>query len=205
AWAPWQQATSPTGSTSGARRLSAWRNSNTSPRARRAPAFICLALPRSAATTNAPAAAARAGVPSSLPPSTTITSTSRESSAGRRSPSSAGRFPASLRAGMITETAQSGEDDRAIYALAPPPAVVALHPAEQARGRVGPPPLPCHILVRLTQGRVAVECAEQLVETRSEEHTSELQSRENVVCRLQLEKKTREEQKANAAAIRRFL
>src|SRR5436309_9497840 len=36
-------------------------------------------------------------------------------------------------------------------------------------------------------------------ETRSEEHTSELQSRENLVCRLLLEKKKKKKQKINQA------
>src|SRR5690606_40091315 len=37
--------------------------------------------------------------------------------------------------------------------------------------------------------RIANETASLLAEARSEEHTSELQSRENLVCRLLLEKK----------------
>src|SRR5436309_12499659 len=37
------------------------------------------------------------------------------------------------------------------------------------------------------------------VPTRSEEHTSELQSRENLVCRLLLEKKKKKKQKKNTS------
>src|SRR5690606_39849498 len=37
--------------------------------------------------------------------------------------------------------------------------------------------------------RRVIQCAQRQVRPRSEEHTSELQSRENLVCRLLLEKK----------------
>src|SRR2546427_7255266 len=40
-------------------------------------------------------------------------------------------------------------------------------------------------------GRIAATAFEVLVESRSEEHTSELQSQSNIVCRLLLEKKKR--------------
>src|SRR5436309_8061747 len=40
---------------------------------------------------------------------------------------------------------------------------------------------------------VAAHTLERPIEGRSEEHTSELQSRENLVCRLLLEKKTKDE------------
>src|SRR5436309_6233214 len=43
--------------------------------------------------------------------------------------------------------------------------------------------------VRVAVRRVARHIEPQSVEARSEEHTSELQSRENLVCRLLLEKK----------------
>src|SRR5256886_10313957 len=42
-------------------------------------------------------------------------------------------------------------------------------------------------------------CATQLAEERSEEHTSELQSQSNLVCRLLLEKK-KQDQRHNARA-----
>src|SRR3989338_5061439 len=54
-------------------RVSACKNSRTSPCAPAAPAFICRALPRSAQITCAPAREAICCEPSSLPPSTTIT------------------------------------------------------------------------------------------------------------------------------------
>src|SRR5690606_41898634 len=56
------------------------------------------------------------------------------------------------------------------------------HPAHETGVRTGSttPPIPCH---NDSDEEIAVECE------RSEEHTSELQSRENLVCRLLLEKK----------------
>src|SRR5256886_11279510 len=42
----------------------------------------------------------------------------------------------------------------------------------------------------LLRGNSARECAAQVPEQRSEEHTSELQSQSNLVCRLLLEKNT---------------
>src|SRR5690606_41336226 len=44
--------------------------------------------------------------------------------------------------------------------------------------------------IRTPQGRVIYQRASREAGPRSEEHTSELQSRENLVCRLLLEKKT---------------
>src|SRR5690606_41567927 len=44
---------------------------------------------------------------------------------------------------------------------------------------------------RLTLGVFAFRPKPVMIERRSEEHTSELQSRENIVCRLLLEKKKR--------------
>src|SRR5690606_41703489 len=46
-------------------------------------------------------------------------------------------------------------------------------------------------LAQLGENIVAGEAGEHQVEDRSEEHTSELQSRENLVCRLLLEKKNK--------------
>src|SRR6266511_5704108 len=63
------------------------------------------------------------------------------------------------------------------------------HGARETAGRYG-----CPVLLRPGSGRAHVQAggfAEfgQVVSIRSEEHTSELQSRENLVCRLLLEKK----------------
>src|SRR3712207_7722927 len=44
-------------------------------------------------------------------------------------------------------------------------------------------------------GNVRRECLDHMIIMRSEEHTSELQSRQYLVCRLLLEKKKRSEQK----------
>src|SRR5690606_42104884 len=41
----------------------------------------------------------------------------------------------------------------------------------------------------ITLGAIGIRIGEKVSEARSEEHTSELQSRENLVCRLLLEKK----------------
>src|SRR6266511_5906331 len=49
------------------------------------------------------------------------------------------------------------------------------------------PPGPGPAAPRIDHGRA--KTPEQAIELRSEEHTSELQSRENLVCRLLLEKK----------------
>src|SRR2546430_11449305 len=46
-----------------------------------------------------------------------------------------------------------------------------------------------HRKIRTARGRLGVRCAEAWCK-RSEEHTSELQSQSNLVCRLLLEKKT---------------
>src|SRR5690606_19778168 len=89
--------------------------------------------------------------------------------------------------------------------------IVRLRPARQAptatqarrpeqpeaiapRGRMRPPPwLPrtAHVHFRRLARLLAAEQRESPshVDVRSEEHTSELQSRENLVCRLLLEKK----------------
>src|SRR5690606_42023351 len=56
----------------------------------------------------------------------------------------------------------------------------------------GPPPLRCVLGFKpQSLGEIAPELSPKL-STRSEEHTSELQSRENLVCRLLLEKKKKE-------------
>src|SRR5690606_40121576 len=65
---------------------------------------------------------------------------------------------------------------------------VQVHPGEQVRGRASRPrPLQHPQLLRPEQ-------VTRLAGARSEEHTSELQSRENLVCRLLLEKKKKERQ-----------
>src|SRR5690606_39961264 len=43
--------------------------------------------------------------------------------------------------------------------------------------------------LEVSEGNVSTKVLSELLEARSEEHTSELQSRENLVCRLLLEKK----------------
>src|SRR2546427_8755407 len=49
-------------------------------------------------------------------------------------------------------------------------------------------------------GVTVQECPEQGFEMRSEEHTSELQSQSNLVCRLLLEKKKKRKTKHNRAS-----
>ena len=73
-------------------RVSAWRNSSTHPRAASAPAFICRARPRGASTTRSHRGRATRRVPSRLPPSATITSTSRPRSGLQRQERSRDRF-----------------------------------------------------------------------------------------------------------------
>src|SRR5215213_11554597 len=51
------------------------------------------------------------------------------------------------------------------------------------------PPVPRHLVARAVVNRRAVRRALGEPERRSEEHTSELQSLTNIVCRLLLEKK----------------
>src|SRR5690606_40821145 len=68
---------------------------------------------------------------------------------------------------ILAAAAPAADSDASI--APPPPVAVALPPA------VPPPPAPYF--------QVVIE------QQRSEEHTSELQSRENLVCRLLLEKK----------------
>src|SRR5690606_39465052 len=53
-----------------------------------------------------------------------------------------------------------------------------------------------------TNARVGTVIGEGLIGTRSEEHTSELQSRENLVCRLLLEKKKKTLNYFNYATVR---
>src|SRR5690606_41101867 len=54
-------------------------------------------------------------------------------------------------------------------------------------------PAPEQIEPRLTIGNLSIAPRlDELFDNRSEEHTSELQSRENLVCRLHLEKKKHE-------------
>src|SRR5207302_2766486 len=62
-----------------------------------------------------------------------------------------------------------------------------LQPRQPVGEVVLPELLPEHVLPRLRV--VSVVEHRDLAEARSEEHTSELQSRENLVCRLLLEKK----------------
>src|SRR5690606_40751776 len=90
---------------------------------------------------------------------------------------------------------------------APPPpllSTLSLHdalpiwPCPPGRGRGPTPPLPCGAPSRVTPPPALTASPERSashtqrhghVAQRSEEHTSELQSRENLVCRLLLEKK----------------
>src|SRR5690606_25945466 len=61
-----------------------------------------------------------------------------------------------------------------------------------------------HLIVELPEGAAERLLAEQPVEVRvvrSEEHTSELQSRENLVCRLLLEKKKKKKRYKPRSAI----
>ena len=83
--------------------VSACRNTNTSPVATSAPAFIWRARPRGAARTRSASPAARSRVPSVLPPSETMTSCPR-SRRGRSASSAAPMTPASSRAGTTMES-----------------------------------------------------------------------------------------------------
>src|SRR5690606_40559827 len=71
--------------------------------------------------------------------------------------------------------------------------VLGARPRRPVRGRDVRQPrarAPAGVLVPVTRGRAArALLALALIAGRSEEHTSELQSRENLVCRLRLEKK----------------
>src|SRR5690606_40518623 len=77
-------------------------------------------------------------------------------------------------------------------------AQVLLEATRQHQHNVGLLPYACRLLEAAQHGReIPVELVAVLVELRchdqrSEEHTSELQSRENLVCRLLLEKKKNE-------------
>ena len=83
-------------------RVSACRNSSTSPRAVLAPAFICDARPRGASTIRSARGSAASRVPSRLPPSATMISMAcpRESCSGS---SDCAMVPASSRTGTTTE------------------------------------------------------------------------------------------------------
>ncbi len=90
-------------SASGGSRVSACRNSSTSASAAagsRAPAFICSARPRAAATTRSASGTAQATLSSWLPPSTTITRVPRSRS-GCSTASAAGSAALSFRTGMM--------------------------------------------------------------------------------------------------------
>src|SRR5690349_23100783 len=54
-----------------------------------------------------------------------------------------------------------------------------------------------HVLHPADRGRVQIRLAERGIVPRSEEHTSELQSRRDLVCRLLLEKKKKNQYKNN--------
>src|SRR2546428_10030601 len=67
--------------------------------------------------------------------------------------------------------------------------LLARHPARVDNGRL-PDPRLAHVRIGKVGGATGfVPSAGQVVAHRSEEHTSELQSRSDIVCRLLLEKK----------------
>src|SRR5690606_42027660 len=68
------------------------------------------------------------------------------------------------------------------------------------RGRVGRQARHGHALARQGNDAIEVDLGDgNAAEQRSEEHTSELQSRENLVCRLLLEKKKKRETRSVTA------
>src|SRR5690606_42043290 len=75
---------------------------------------------------------------------------------------------------------EGGDDQHQVPGLEHAPPLLHLHAVDERRG--GEPRHEAHVLDRVP-GPVAAPAQ------RSEEHTSELQSRENLVCRLLLEKK----------------
>src|SRR5438552_10115726 len=64
------------------------------------------------------------------------------------------------------------------------------------------PPEPVPEIRRLTRSRPAEDAPGERSLTRSEEHTSELQSPDHLVCRLLLEKKKTRTDRPNPASIR---
>jgi hypothetical protein len=118
--APRPTAASSVGAASAGTRVSACRNQNTSPEATRVPAFIWDALPRGAVTTRSARLDARTGVPSLLPPSTTMISwpVARK---GARSRSVCPIPSASFSAGMMIERRDIADQSPACAAESAPP------------------------------------------------------------------------------------
>src|SRR5690349_24209853 len=79
---------------------------------------------------------------------------------------------------------RSGWEDRSAD-RAPP------SPSRGTRGRIRPPPIGAPSVCATSSSFPAPGDGEERLEHRSEEHTSELQSRRELVCRLLLEKKKR--------------
>src|SRR5258706_8735466 len=67
---------------------------------------------------------------------------------------------------------------------------------------VGAVALPTRVGVLLEEEVVDVRLKREQLDVRSEEHTSELQSLTNLVCRLLLEKKKKKKQEHNHTALR---
>src|SRR5258705_6503372 len=147
---------------SSGRRVSAWRNTRTSPRASAAPAFIWLARRRGAETTRAAAPGARSVVLAVEPPSTTMTSWPR----GRSGASAANDSEmtwASFNTGTMMEI-------HVISISAAPPGVKLLRPPEQLLRGVRPLPVACRVLVGFGERRVNMNGTEDLVQADSVFH-----------------------------------
>src|SRR6266513_1043877 len=161
-------------------RVSACRKTNASPRASRAPAFICSARPPGASITRSQSARASCVVPSVLPPSTTMTSWPR-----RRSGSSARRAVA-----IPVAAAVGKEPARLLFELAlePPGDVgfLAQHRAAdrsavqhvvQARLRV---PFAQRVVLDLIERERPLEEPEKAVPERVAEQLAEVPDRAQV-------------------------
>src|SRR5438093_8447804 len=92
------------------------------------------------------------------------------------------------RVGWVNGTSRSVVEDRLVHVerlVEPPEAVASPDPLEDRPGQIGARNSSRRIWAWTLGTRGWVSCAS----TRSEEHTSELQSLTNLVCRLLLEKK----------------
>src|SRR5690606_40368147 len=92
-------------------------------------------------------------------------------------------FPTRRSSDLLPETHHDGDDSRSLDQVrldARDPTRIEIHLGlpKQCRSERRLVSLPELTEARIGEGRLAIE----LVETRSEEHTSELQSRENLVC-----------------------